>query len=143
MYGKDVYYGKQLKIRQYNWETWLTMLENGFQTNGRLFLFLHNNRRESPHFVSGPYFTNSDAIIERNFEQLAIVNTKNASLSLKDTSLLYLDEMLTFFPEDSSRIDLYLAKAKLLCKSSPELAIKNLKLAENLIADKKIEYQCN
>lgn len=129
--GRGVYFGKKLKIRQYKWGELVDMLEEGFQTKGRVFLFIHAGK------AGGPPITNSDALVERNFEQMAIIYAKDKSLSLKETVLLYIDEMLKSLRNDSSRVDLYLAKAKLLLQDSPKQAQENVELAEALLARKE------
>ena len=137
-YVRELITVAELKVRQFKWSKWVNELqENGFATEGRLFLFLHAGK------PNGPHFTNNKALVERNFEQVTIIYAKDKSLSLKETTLLYIDEMLKFFPENSSRVDLYLAKAKILCQESKNEAQKNLALANNLLGDGSIQFRCD
>ena len=88
-------------------------------------------------------FSVNDKLIERNFEQMTIIYAKDESLSLKETTLIYIDEMLKFFPENSSKVDLYIAKAKLLCKDSTETARQHIDLAEGFLSGGSVEFQCD
>lgn len=137
LYGRGVYYGKHMKVRQYNWNKWTSLLNDGFDTSGRLFLFLHAGK------ANGPHFTKNDKLIERNFEQMTIIYAKDESLSLKETTLIYIDEMLKFFPENSSKVDLHLARAKLLCKDSTKIARKHIDLAEGFLSGGSVDFQCD
>jgi hypothetical protein len=74
---------------------------------------------------------------------MTIIFAKDESLSLKETTLLYIDEMLKFFPENSSKVDLHLAKAKLLCKDSIENARQHIGLAEGFLSGGSVDYQCD
>lgn len=73
-----------MKVRQYNWSKWTSLLNDGFDTSGRLFLFLHAGKE------NGSPFTKNDKLIERNFEQMTIIYAKAESLSLRKTTLLHI-----------------------------------------------------
>ena len=138
LYGHGVYYNDdQMALRQYNWNNFISFLEKGFTTEGKLFLFLWVNKDD------GTKFFNSDELVEKSFEQMTVVYIQNKSLSIKEQTLLFIDEMLKFFPEDSSRVDLYLAKAKILCQESKSEATKNVLLANKLLKGKSVEYRCD
>ena len=101
-----------------------------------MFLFLHAGKAQ------GPRLTRDEALVERNFEQMAVIYAREGSLTLRETSLLYIDALLDIFPDNSSKVDLYLAKARLICPDSREEAKKYIEMANALPAGKVIDYRC-
>lgn len=101
-----------------------------------LFLFLHAGK------ANGPRLTRNEGLVERNFEQMAVIHARNGSLTLRETTLLYIDALLDIFPDNSSKVDLYLAKARLICPDAREEAVKYIEMANGFLCGESVDYRC-
>ena len=101
--GKPIYFPE---IRDFSTDAIIKYVTENRQINGNVILVYYG--------IKTPIQLDNNNLMIRNFHRIAVISLRNSGPFILDNIRALLDEMENIYPEDSSRVRIYLAKARLL-----------------------------
>ena len=101
--GKPIYCPE---IRDFSTDAIIKYVTENRRINGNVILVYYG--------IKTPIQLDNNNLMIRNFHRIAVISLRNPDPAIFDNIRALLDEMENIYPEDSSRVRVYLAKARLL-----------------------------
>lgn len=130
VYGQDLYFKAQLP--QFTLAELLDWLPDHGDQPGRAILLIHDTIADDMRLADTAQFE------VLRFPGLALVIPRATGATVRDSLATMVDEMLRFYPNDSSRMAVYVAKASLSRQADPQTAMALRLKAQALVPGGKL-----